>query len=91
MTKAFELMMCGWGCISAQLDNVVALLSREYCHLVVRYPADQQLLLIMLTTRALACAGRACLDRVGFVLALARSQWYATRDGLIPYGNLAAE
>ncbi len=84
MTKLFELMMCGvatchrgWGFGSSVLDSVITITSREYFHLIVRYPADQQLLLFMLMTRGLASAGRLGADQVAFLLVLAKSGWYA--------------
>lgn len=72
-------------------DRVITIISREYFHLVARYPADQQLLFVMLMTRGLASAGRICADRVGLMLVLAKSRWYATGDALISYGSLAPE
>jgi len=81
----------GLGYGSSVLESVITITSREYFHLVVRYPADQQLLLIMLMTRGLASAGRLCADRVTFLLVLVKSRWYATGDGLIPYGSFASE
>jgi hypothetical protein len=97
MTKVFELMMCGiatchrgLGYGSSILDSVITITSREYFHLIVRYPVDQQLLLVMLITRGFASAGRVCADRAGFLLVVTKSRWYASRDALMSYGPPAA-
>ncbi len=63
----------------------------EYFHLVVRYPADQQLVLVLLVTRGVTSAGRLCVERAAFLLVLAKARCYAERDVLMPYGSLVAE
>ena len=98
MTKLSKLMMCGvatchrgLGVGGAVLDNVITVTSREYFHLVVRYPADQQLILVMLMARGLTSAGSACANHVGFLLALAKSRCYVAEDALMPYDSLATD
>jgi hypothetical protein len=96
--RGIEWMMCGvafcqrgWGQGGSILDTSFRIISREYFHLVVRYPADQQLILVLLVTRGVASAGRACADRAAFLLVLAKSRCYADGDALMPYASLVAE
>ncbi len=80
----------GLGYSRSLLDTTIKITSREYVHLVVRYPADQQLILVMLVTRGLASGARLFAEQATFLLVLAKSRWYSRTDALIPYGSPAS-
>jgi hypothetical protein len=80
----------GWEAGSSILGSAFSITAREYFHLAARYPADQQLILVILMTRGFAFGGRACAERVAFLLVLAKSRWYVQGDALVSYGSLVS-